>query len=41
MLVCTMASARAVIVGPGLVARIAASVCASHLSTTLSLGVGP
>jgi hypothetical protein len=41
MAVWTMARARALMVGPCFTARIAASVCSSHLSTTLSSGLGP
>jgi hypothetical protein len=41
MLVCTMARARAFMVGPDFSARTAARACPSHLSTTLSSGLGP
>src|SRR5215216_6489280 len=41
MAVWTSAKARAATVGAGLVARTSASVCSSHLSTTLSLDEGP
>src|SRR4051812_45319161 len=40
MAVCTTARARATTVGPGLVARIAASVASSQRSTTSSVGDG-
>ena len=39
--VCTTASARALMVGPVLSARIAASVCSLHRSAALSVAVGP